>query len=102
MIIPTLPTLAELQIRDHQSRGLPAFHRIIEYPPQADRPGVAPSCQNCAGLGVVYVQFAKAGPFSSPNGGLVTWYEGDGVIGKGFYQIEKTEAYQCPVCKGVR
>lgn len=94
MIIPTVPTLAQLQIRDWNGRGLQAFHRIVE-------PSTTSDCQNCGGMGVVYVQFAKAGPFSAPNGGLVTWCEGDAVAGKGFYAIEKTEAYQCPVCKGV-
>lgn len=76
--------------------GRPAFVKAMEHNL------IEGGCPNCGGVGVVYVVFAKAGPFhSAPTSGVGTWFDGDGRYGKGWYAVDRTLGYQCPECKGV-
>jgi DNA replication protein DnaC len=59
-----------------------------EIPP---RPG---ACPNCAGMGVLWLQFVKSGPYDTPPGGsgLITHYN------NAWYRVE-SRFYPCPVCR---
>lgn len=57
-------------------------------------------CQNCCDFTVIYARLCSKGPFSVPPGGMraITWYQGDERFGKGWYIIEKSTYFNCPVC----
>lgn len=94
-ITPYLPADAVRDARSWIAGGLPAFQKAPEHNL------IAGGCPNCNGIGIVYVVFAKAGPYQScPAVGVGTWFPGDGKYGKGWYAVEKTLPYECPACKG--
>ena len=98
IITPYLPKFAELAINEHyKSTKQPAFLKAVDL-----NPNYTCYCQNCAGLGMIFVQFAEKGPFHEipMTRKAITYFEGDGVSGKGWYIIEKTENFTCPHCKG--
>jgi len=96
IITPYLPPVAEVAVKAWTMSNRPAFvkaleHNMIEF-----------ACPNCGGVGVVYVVFCEQGPARGRFANTVyTWYEGDGKYPKGMYVINRTEAYQCPECKGL-
>ena len=58
-------------------------------------------CQNCGGGGKVYIKLTKAGPFQRPQTNqVVTWFDGNGQYGKGWYIVEDTMVFDCPECHG--
>jgi hypothetical protein len=91
MILPTLPDAAKQDIRDWNRQGKKAARRILD--PQPGGP-----CPNCQGLGQVVVSFLGFGPTPGHQAGFKpsTWVQGEG-----WYVIEDTKSYPCPVCSGV-
>lgn len=73
-------------------------HAFVKaFPPQDE---ATVSCRNCLDLGYIYVVFCKDGPFKTPAAfGVSTWYEGGPRAGKGWYKIDQTIAFSCPMCQ---
>lgn len=94
-VTPYLPKVGNLTARDWRDGGKPAFVRAFEQRLDA--------CPNCQGVGFVVLILADKGPLRSPALGraVSTWYDGDGVNGKGWYTVNNTICYTCPECKGV-
>lgn len=60
-------------------------------------------CRNCGGDGLVYIRFCEAGPYKTPfHPGVMTWFDGDGRYGKGWYRVKNTIAINCPKCGGIK
>lgn len=57
-------------------------------------------CRNCSGIGKMFIRLCNAGPFQAPPHGVITWYEGNGQFGKGWYVVEDTIILECPECNG--
>jgi len=95
IITPYLPKMAEMAIKDHPR---PCFIRAVELD---DR--YTGYCRNCAGLGVVLISFSDSGPFHDipTTRKPITFFDGDGQTGKGWYILGKTEEFTCPHCKGI-
>ena len=97
-VTPDLPIEARREMSDWENSGIyhRAFVRVVEQYPNAE-------CKNCGGSGFVYVSFTRAGPFrDTPGHRLVeklAWFDGDGIVGKGWYIVIKTSSYQCHHCK---
>lgn len=77
----------------------------------------ADGCKNCCGSGLVYLSFASAFLHDSPRiiaaGKSIgekgerkikysptTYFDGDGEFGKGWYAIDETVPFDCPLCGG--
>jgi hypothetical protein len=62
--------------------------------------GYPNQCKNCGGNGLVYMVFCKAGPFHLPTSTkkLFTWFDGDMIYPKGWYEVETTVPIPCPEC----
>jgi hypothetical protein len=97
-VTPDLPIEARREMSDWERSSVnhKAFVRVVEQFPNAE-------CKNCGGSGSIYILFARGGPFREAPGHRVgeslTWYPGDGMIGKGWYIIKETKCYQCHRCK---
>jgi hypothetical protein len=91
MILSTLPDIAKQDVSDWNRKGKKAARRVLN--PQPGAP-----CQNCQGLGHVIVSFLGFGPSQDHQAGQkpATWVQGEG-----WYVIEDTKSYPCPVCAGV-
>ena len=87
MIIPTLPQLALTEIKFHQATKRMAVQRILE-------PKILARCKNCMDEGAVFVSFLGTGPTQQP----VTMHKPSTYVETGWYVIERTAAYPCPVC----
>lgn len=97
-VTPALPKDAEIIIeRWQREKRMPVF--IMAVAPDYG----ALNCRNCNGLGTIYIKLSKSGPYRSPMSPKipVTYFEGNGVFGKGWYVIEKILDFTCPVCQGV-
>ena len=97
-ITPTLPTKANFDIATWRGRG--KYHNAFIRPlVQID----GALCKNCVDDGHVRVSYCRAGPFASvPNhkaGETLTWFDGDERSGKGWYIIQNTVSYDCPLCR---
>lgn len=95
---PYLPPAALAEARGWVAGGKRAFVKAVER--DANHAG----CTNCAGIGYVFVTLADAGPFRMTplTRKPITWFEGDGVSGKGWYIVNRTLEYACPECQGQR
>ena len=95
MIIPTLPDIARAEAKAHIASGKLAVHRIVS-------PKMAAECPNCQDDGLVFVSMLGAGPSKQPIGTSKpsTYVEGDGYAKRGWYLIERTVSYSCPMCSG--
>ena len=98
LITPYLPQAAENIIasweREHRK---PAFIVAVEHHPKWL------GCQNCNGIGVVYLRLCNAGPYQAPRSSntVYTWFDGNECWGKGFYIVKETMGFVCPKCNGV-
>ena len=96
-ITPYLPEEAKIDARLWQRSGEHnvAFVRAL---PRSESGG----CQNCGDRGVVYVTFAVGPPTRTPKGIArpSCWFDGDGRVAKGWYEIDRTRAFPCPHCVG--
>jgi len=96
-VVPDLPLQAKMEVRAwrKENKHNDAFHKVIE---QLD----VARCRNCGDYGQVLVSFTKAGPFRDvPNhkrGEVITWFDGDGESGKGWYVVVMTKSYECHHC----
>ena len=92
-ITPYLPKDALAEARSWAAQNKAVFQKVM---PQSKNG----SCPNCSGTGLVMLQFASKGPFKTPPGGkdVVTWFDGDGAFGKGWYIVAQTIPYACPEC----
>lgn len=86
-----LPDRAMSDVKAWVFQGKRAAHRCVEDKPLA-------ACKNCQDEGLVYVSFLGSGPSQQP----ITMHKPstylDLVDGKGWYLIENTTSYECPVC----
>ena len=96
-ISPYLPPAAKIEVTQHERAGKLVVHRLVEGK-EAD------ACRNCAGEGLLYLSFLGAGPTKTPITNIKpsTWVEASERNGAGWYVIERTAAYPCPHCQGVR
>ena len=95
-VTPAYPPEATSAARQwEQSRGKPAI--LLAFARSTPL-----ACENCNGVGAVYIRLCSHGPYNTPGGlGKVsTWFEGDGQFRKGWYIVEKTLGFVCPKCKG--
>ena len=96
LVTPYLPPEAEAAKKNHEFFKRPVFIRSLSHNPRTLN-----YCPNCGGSGYVYITLIDKGPFqhvpttSSP----ITWFDGDGQYGKGWYVVEKTMGFACPECK---
>jgi hypothetical protein len=96
-VTPDLPIEARKEMSDWERSSVnhKAFVRILEQFPNAE-------CKNCGDSGLIYVSFTRAGPFRETPGHHIgeklTWFGGDGIVGKGWYIVSKTSSYQCHHC----
>jgi len=91
---PYLPLEALTMVKAHQANSnMPAFTWAMNQDPV--------SCQNCGGNGEVYLRLAEKGPFSfvPATRKVITYFDGDGRFGKGWYIIKDTQAFPCPECQ---
>lgn len=106
-VTPYLPEAALMAASVWEAqRKQPVFVLAIDSPvspsPATDaaRRGEARrACPNCGGLGAVYLRFCESGPHSAPTGGVITWYDGDGVYRRGWYRVAETKIFPCPHCQ---
>lgn len=92
MIIPKLPAEAIIKAKAARDTNRPSFHRI---PYQSERH----DCKNCGDLTRVIVSTATSGPYKfPPRSATMMFFEGDGVVAKGWYIVETNE-YRCPECQ---
>jgi hypothetical protein len=87
VIIPRLPDKAELEIKLHRAQKKIAVQRIVDEIPLS-------RCRNCMDDGVVYVSFLGTGPTRQP----VTMAHPSTWVENGWYLIERTAGYPCPLC----
>ena len=100
ILTPYLPKEAQQSIREHYAgKKMPAFVKAVEL--GEDYQGY---CQNCAGLGVIIVQFCDKGPFWEvpTTTKAITYFEGDGTTKRGWYIVGRTVEFTCPHCNGAR
>lgn len=98
---PYLPPLAKSLIKNHQffktedGQKKAAFVRAISH-----NPGQLEYCPNCGGGGWIYVTLCDSGPhrYILTTKKPVTWFDGDGIFGKGWYVVDKTTPFECPEC----
>ena len=96
-VTPYLPADAIQMARAHMAQmKMPAFTWAMSQDPT--------SCPNCGGNGLVYLRLAEKGPFKYPptTRKAITWFDGDGQFGKGWYIIKDTQTFTCQKCKGMR
>lgn len=99
-VTPDISSQARLEVRTWKAENKcnNAFYKVIEQLDDA-------SCRNCGDYGQVLISFTRAGPFSNvPNhkkGESITWFEGDGECGKGWYIVVITKSYVCHHCDGI-
>jgi hypothetical protein len=94
MVTPYIPKEATVTAKAHERTGHAAFIRAYD---KSHNPLV---CPNCQGIGFVLLVLTSSGPFSSPSPmGVLTWFDGDELHGKGWYVIDRTMQYDCPECK---
>jgi len=95
IMAPYLPPAALAEVRGWEKSGKRAFVKAVE------RDANYAGCKNCAGIGYVFVTLADAGPFRMTplTRKPLTWFEGDGVSGKGWYIVNRTLEYICPECQ---
>lgn len=93
-VTPYLPGEGKAAVQVHERNGHPAFVKAYE------RSANPLACPNCQGVGMIVLNLAASGPFKSPPGGVITWFDGNEKYGKGWYVIDKTLAFECPECKG--
>jgi len=94
-ITPYLSDAAKEGVRNwERNHKMPVFAFAFDH-------ATGNACKNCNGIGGVYLHFIKAGPYSSPSiaKSVVTWFDGDGVYGKGWYVVGETMAFPCPECE---
>ena len=93
-ITPYLPTEAYRTAKAHESQyHMPVFTWAMI-------PESAEDCKNCGGSGIVYMRLAERGPFGSPTTHkVVTWFDGDGHLRKGWYIVKETMTFPCPKCQ---
>lgn len=91
MILPTLPDIAKSDVKAWNGAGKRAARRIID-----DSTG---SCKNCGGLGEVLVSFLGTGPSKAP---MTTKKPSTWIENEGWFVIEDTKGYPCPVCSADR
>lgn len=89
MIVPTLPGDAKADVQAWNARGGLAVRRIVSRSRDGD-------CPNCGGLRVVLVSFLGAGPSHTP----VTLNKASAFVDAGWWVVEDTRGYPCPVCFG--
>lgn len=92
--------------REHHQ---PVFARVFEQEGHG--------CKNCCGTGLVYLSFASAFLHDNPKvvattksigdkgekkvvNHPITYFEGNGEFGKGWYAIDETIPFDCPRCNG--
>ena len=95
-ITPAYPSVALQMAKNWQaSHNMPVLAVAIDHQYKLQ-------CKNCNGFGKVMMKFCSAGPFPNPISPkeVVTWFDGNGVYGKGFYVVEETRAFNCPLCSG--
>lgn len=91
-VTPYLPQEARMAAQAHERLGHPAFVKAY------DKSSNPLACPNCQGVGFIILNLAKAGPFKSPPGGVITWFDGNEKYRQGWYVIDKTLAFDCPEC----
>lgn len=91
MILPTLPDIAKADVKAWNAQGKRAARRIID-----QHTG---TCKNCQGLGEVLVSFLGVGPTKAP---VTTKKPSTWIENEGWFLIEDSKSYPCPVCSGVR
>lgn len=90
MILPTLPEIAKSDASAWNAQGKRVARRILDAPSHS-------ACSNCAGLGEVIVSFLGAGPTKTP---LTSHKPSTYIKDEGWYLVEATKCYACPVCSG--
>ena len=91
-VAPYMPGEARVAAQAHERTGHPAFVKAYE---KSTSPLACPNCQD---VGAVMLTLAKAGPFKSPPGGVITWFDGNEQYGQGWYVIDRTMQFDCPEC----
>ena len=89
----TLPQQAKRDIAAWRQQGKAAHVAVGEPLPQM-------ACEDCVDLQQIFVRFCSAGPLRNPPGGrkpIMSTFDGNGV---GWWVIEKTVPYECPLCIG--
>jgi len=98
-VTPAYPRQALNDAKAWKSGGKAVFARPFS---QNDSPNAVPHCKNCVGSGQVWITFCADGPYQNNPSQFKasTWFDGDMINGKGWYKIEKTVPYVCPLCNG--
>lgn len=93
MIVPTLPRQAWDDARAWQKKSRIAAQRILSEQPQS-------RCKSCQDMRQVFLSFLGFGPSEQPStiSKPSTYIEAG--ERSGWYVIESTAAYECPVCHG--
>lgn len=100
IVTPYLPESAKIAIKRWREKGRIAFIRPVERKANAD-------CENCQDIGYLFVSFAEAGPFKTPNnvsrGAALTYLAEPGYpesgVHPGWYSIKETRSYRCLECE---
>lgn len=92
MILPTIPAIAKEDVRSWNAQGKRAARRILNEAQYS-------TCKNCQGLGEVIISFLGAGPTKTP---VATKKPSTYIKDEGWFLIEATKSYACPVCSGER
>lgn len=94
-VTPYLSDDAKRAARDHKAKGKPVFIKAMQH-----NPNTAGYCKNCGGGRFILLNMIDAGPFKDVPGTKksITWFDGDGINGVGWYIIERSATFPCPEC----
>lgn len=95
-ITPYLPDAASAMMKAWQKSGAPVFISAMRRC-ESD----TDACPNCGGIGGLYVYFMEKDRHDSPSPNLQViskYFDGDGNIRRGWYNVSRVETFPCPHC----
>ena len=95
-VTPYLPPQGVQAAKSHKiATKRPVFIKAFLHDPTMSN-----YCKNCGGGRRVVMNLIEKGPYRDvpTTQNAITWFDGDGENGKGWYVIERTLSFDCPEC----